>query len=194
VVVVVALVATELGLDGRAEGLTVVDVAPPEMAVRSVVRWIFQPCLPRPTGFVRPEPTSRASGRRRAGRAQATRGATGGTFRRCWLRFLQAGIQNDSSVHSTRRHSSAFHLDRPCNQEVGVIRKSLTERAIMPRGGILLSAYLGVRMQCAISHTRRFAPRAFGGRRLGGRCCWTLPDAPTCEGAAVRASKYRHVV
>jgi hypothetical protein len=36
------------------------------------------------------KPMSTASGRCRAGRAQATQAATGGTFRRCWLRFLQA--------------------------------------------------------------------------------------------------------
>ena len=169
-------------LDERAEGLTVVDVGTRDAAdrgrpVRSVVK-----------------PTSRAFGRRRAGRSQATQGATGGTFRRCWLRFLQACIQRDSSVHSTRRHSSAFHLNRPCNQEVGVIRKSLTEQAIMPRGGILLSAYLSVRIQCAISHTRQFDTRCLRGGRLRGWCFPTSAGAPTCTGAVVGASKYRHVI
>lgn len=169
-------------LDERAEGLTVVDVGTRASAergrpVRSVVK-----------------PMSRASGGRRVGRAQATQGATGGIFRRRWLRFLQVGIRHDSSVHSTRRHSSAFHLHRPCNQEVGVIGKSLVERSIMPRGGILLSAYLSVRIRVSF-HTLDGSTRgAFGGVRLGGRCLPTSAGAPTCTGAVAGASRCRHVV
>lgn len=169
-------------LDERAEGLTVVDVGTRDAAerggpVRSVVK-----------------PMSRPSERCRAGQAQATQGATGGIFRRCWLRFLQVGIQCDSSVHSTRRHSSAFHLHRPCNQEVGVIGKSLVERSIMPRGGILLSAYLSVRIRVPF-HTLDGSTRgAFGGARLGGRCLPTSAGAPTCTGAVAGASRCRHVV